>query len=178
MGEFDFDIEHIRGVDNVAADGFSCLCPVMIDRQIVTGVEGDGIPQRVDGNDDLHHPRDSSTREVSDSLMLLDEVGILPDSKYDDIASVHNSLAGHHGLEKTLRKLVLAGKRWKYMREDVRTFLAQFLDMAGTEHNCTIAYSKEENVDHRSWPDYLPMAQRIVNATVHSSIGMSPYQLL
>ena len=71
MGEFDFDIEHIRGVDNVAADGFSRLCPVMLDRQIVTGVEGDGIPQRVDGNDDLHHPRDSSTREVSDSLMLL-----------------------------------------------------------------------------------------------------------
>ena len=69
----------------------------------------------------------------------------------------------------------------------------------GTEHKISMAYSKEENaIVERSnkevlrhlnailfdknivdnWCDYLPLVQRIMNATTHSSIGVSPASLL
>lgn len=71
--------------------------------------------------------------------------------------------------------------------------------MVGTDHHLTLAESKEENaiverankevmrhlrgiiLDKRvqtEWSTYLPLVQRIMNASVHSSTGFSPAQLL
>ncbi len=267
--EYNFDIEHIAGEDNVAADAFSRLC----------------------------------IREHSAAELNAEDIVIPPNIKRT-IRGVHNSTAGHNGVEKTLLKLKEKGVApWKYMRDHVTSYIrkcpicqkldyrsvknytepftthsaepmqslsldaigplpkdqygncyvlvvidmftrfvelysipdvsalyaakallcqigrygapnkirsdrgsqfvnetiTQLLKLVGTEHELTLAESKEENglverankevmrhlrailLDVRitdDWSTYLPLVQRIMNASEHSSIGMSPAQLL
>ena len=77
--------------------------------------------------------------------------------------------------------------------------VAEFVALLQTEHRFTVAYSKEENsmVERANkevfryirsmafernardcWSDYLPFAQRICNAEVVSSLGVSPAQIM
>ena len=127
---------------------------------------------------------------IIDMFTRFVELYAVPDASAKAAVNAMLQHFGRYGCPRT----ILSDNGSQYVND----LVAKFLDMAGTEHNRTLAYSKEENgiverankefmrhlrallqsVDHRSWPDYLPMAQRIVNATVHSSIGMSPYQLL
>jgi hypothetical protein len=81
----------------------------------------------------------------------------------------------------------------------VNEIIACFLELMGTEHNITVAYSKQENgiiersnkeilrhlkaiIYERSvmntWRRYLPLVHRILNCTVHESIGVSPAQII
>ena len=82
----------------------------------------------------------------------------------------------------------------------VNGVIKQFLDLVGTEHVITIAYSKEENalveranrevmeyirdfvydkkLKHGKWSDALPHAQWIHNARVVESIGQSPADII
>ncbi len=269
--EYNFDIEHIAGEENVAADAFSRLCK----------------------------------REEPPAVLLnLEREIVIPENIKRTIRQVHNSTAGHNGVEKTLQKLTENGiKPWKYMREHVRKYIqlcpicqkldyrsvknytepfatastapmrklsvdsigplpsdqygnvhilvvidnftrfvelyaipdvsavhaarsllshigrygapeqlhsdrgtqfvnetiTELLKLIGTEHVLSLADSKEENglveranrevmrhlrailLDKKitdDWSTYLPLVQRIMNASEHSSIGMSPAQLL
>ena len=267
--EFDFHIEYIEGPKNIVADAFSRLIPMS---------------------------------DPEETLCLLDEFKI-PHNLYKIISKVHNSVAGHHGVQRTINKLETQGQSWQFMKEHVKRFIkqcpccqkmsyikvpihthpfttaayepmerinvdsigplppdeygnayilvirdcftrvvelsatksasaveaakpllahfgrygaasqilsdngsqfvndliAELLRLVGTEHVLTIAYSKEENgiverankevmrhlrdiIFHkniiRDWSDSLPIVQRIMNATVHESIGVSPAQLL
>jgi len=47
----------------------------------------------------------------------------LPQDVYTKIQAVHNTNAGHFGVEKTIRKLITSGQRWKGMRKDVKHFV-------------------------------------------------------
>jgi len=47
----------------------------------------------------------------------------LPQDVYTKIQAVHNTNAGHFGVEKTIRKLITSGQRWKGMRKDVKNFV-------------------------------------------------------
>ena len=81
----------------------------------------------------------------------------------------------------------------------VNETIGELLELVGSEHRLSLPDSKEENgiverankevmrhlraltLDLKStsdWSVYLPLVQRIMNASVHSSIGMSPAQLL
>lgn len=277
--EFNFDIEHIAGEENVVADAFSRLCP------------------RADEED-------------TEMLLLLGEGDVevevlrIPRDKYKLIGKVHNSNAGHNGVEKTLQKLERMNiDKWPAMREHVKKFIkecpicqklsytsvpihtepyttskmepmdtinmdsigrvppdefgntyilvliccftrfvelyavpdlsapvaarcllqhigrygapafirsdqgpqfanqviAELLKLVGTEHQLTLAYSKQENaiverankevMRHlrailldknitNDWAICLPLVQRIMNASMHSAIGVSPAQLV
>ena len=59
------------------------------------------------------------TQEV---LCLLDDFRI-SDKHYRLISKVHNSMVGHHGIDKTMNKLKLQGHEWLYMREHARRFI-------------------------------------------------------
>ncbi len=272
LQEFDFDIEHIAGEKNVVADAFSRLVQH----------EGGEEAQFLAFSENDHIPRD----------------------KYKLISKVHNSTAGHNGVEKTLDKLAKQGtEKWQYMREHVKRFIhecpicqklshrdvvvhtapfttaemepmdtlnidsingltadvsgntsilvviccftrfvelypipnltaaeaakcllehigrygaprrirsdngsqfanetiAELLKLVGTEHQLTLAYSSEENAiverankevmrhlrailldfgQKDDWSVYLPLVQRIMNASEHSAIGVSPAQLI
>lgn len=81
----------------------------------------------------------------------------------------------------------------------VNSLITELLQMVGSEHVLATPYSKEESglVERANkevltklqkvlfdlnkvpqWPEYLPFVQRILNASVHSSIGVAPAQLL
>lgn len=53
-------------------------------------------------------------------LLELDEI---PDDKYNIIGEFHYHQIGHHGVERTLTKLQLAGYEWQYMRGHVQSFI-------------------------------------------------------
>ena len=74
--EYNFDIEHIPGEENIAADAFSRLC----------------LRER--------HPAEFNLGE---------EESPLPEEVKRKIRKVHNSVAGHNGVEKTLQKLAEGG---------------------------------------------------------------------
>jgi transposase InsO family protein len=57
-------------------------------------------------------------------LYLHDEFA--PSEKdYQTIATTHNEVVGHHGIERTMEKLKAKGKHWKYMREHVKRYIRQ-----------------------------------------------------
>ena len=53
---------------------------------------------------------------------------ILNSNEYQIISSVHNSLVGHSGLEKTIKKLTYKLQNlktsWKFLRQKVKRFIA------------------------------------------------------
>ena len=49
----------------------------------------------------------------------------LPDNVYNKIKAVHNSKAGHAGVERTVSCLQAKGTAWLYMRTHVRHFIRQ-----------------------------------------------------
>jgi transposase InsO family protein len=81
----------------------------------------------------------------------------------------------------------------------VNEIISQYLVLMGTDHHITLAYSKQENgiiersnkeilrhlkaiIFERSilnnWTKSLPLVQRIINSSVHDSIGVSPAQII
>jgi hypothetical protein len=77
--------------------------------------------------------------------------------------------------------------------------MQEIISLLGTRHALTLAYSKEENAiversnkevmryirafafefnNHERWRRDLPFANRIMNSSIHESIGVSPAQLL
>ena len=47
----------------------------------------------------------------------------IPKDKYDILATYHNSIVGHLGLERFVMKLKDAGHGWTYMRLHAKTFI-------------------------------------------------------
>ena len=102
VAEYDFDVEHIAGSSNVVADALSRLVRpqprTSPDSPLVLDVNllGGRAPQRV-----------------------------LSDEHRGLITQVHNSMIGHHGLERTHAKLTRMGHSWPGMRFDIRQFIRE-----------------------------------------------------
>jgi transposase InsO family protein len=286
LQEHNYEIQYIPGPENVVADAFSRLCVL------------DGENRR--------HKGPATTLALlssSDSFPArpMDEFNhfIMNNDVYEKIERVHNQLAGHHGVERTVAKLNASNETWVGRRADVKNFIKhcplcqkckydtvisktvpftnaayepmfclnidsigpvkdgkhilviiccftrfvelfcvndttakeaakclfahfgrygaptklksdrgsqfvndvieEFLPMVGIHHVLTLAYSKEESgiVERANkevmrhvralifekgmqdeWETTLPLVQRIMNASVHSAIGVSPAQLL
>jgi hypothetical protein len=98
--ELDFILEHIAGVKNIIADALSRLC----------------------ANYMLDYPREFSQDDIYVSTLF---PGFkIPEDKYLLIARVHNSLAGHHGVERTIKKLIDSEQSWPYLRQHVKRFVS------------------------------------------------------
>ena len=62
--------------------------------------------------------------EIEDIILaLIDES--LADEHYEAIKTVHNAVAGHEGVDRTLEKLKAMGKSWPYMRSHVKKFIRE-----------------------------------------------------
>ena len=73
--EYDFDMEFIPGRDNMIADILSRI-------------------NRIDNFD-----------PIVEELNLLEQEYKIPADKYKLISAVHNTVVGHHGVERTVNKL-------------------------------------------------------------------------
>jgi transposase InsO family protein len=100
LQELDFLLEHIAGVKNIIADALSRLCANYMK--------------------DL--PKEFTSEDIYISALFHDFK--IPDDKYELIARVHNSLAGHHGVDRTIKKLLASYPPWPYLRQHVKKFVA------------------------------------------------------
>jgi transposase InsO family protein len=98
--ELDFILEHIAGVKNIVADALSRLCANYMK--------------------DL--PKEFSSDDIYVSTLFPDFK--IPEDKYLLIARVHNSLAGHHGVDRTIKKLLDSNQTWPYLRQHVKRFVS------------------------------------------------------
>ena len=58
-------------------------------------------------------------------LSAIDGPYVIKNENYTQIESVHNSMVGHGGVERTLRKLQDLKQLWKNMRLDVKTYVRE-----------------------------------------------------
>jgi hypothetical protein len=79
LQELDFLLKHIAGVKNIIADALSRLCANYMK--------------------DL--PKVFTSEDMYVSALFQDFK--IPDDKYELIAKVHNTFAGHHGVDRTIK---------------------------------------------------------------------------
>lgn len=96
LQEFDFDIEFIPGKINIVADGFSRLVPL--------------------------DPSDVPI--VEECNILLHEYQV-PQHRYEQLSKVHNSIVGHHGINRTCHKLDQLNLHWPLRKQHVKTFIQE-----------------------------------------------------
>jgi hypothetical protein len=117
---YNFEIKHLAGVKNEVADGFSRLCE-QVDVDYCASLDDD------ESIHDYLFPTYGEDMECDElaclELASLDEDITIPREVYHTIGQVHNSLVGHHGVERTMLKLLRHNKKWPYMREHIRCFI-------------------------------------------------------
>jgi len=105
--EFDFDVEHIEGVQNSCADAFSRLI-------------GEEV---IDDSTKMVSIRSEDSRGIV--MAVLNDV-VIPSDKRELIQRVHGLTLGHLGVDKTLIKLreLTGNKLWKNARAHVQKFIS------------------------------------------------------
>ena len=123
--EYDFEIEHIAGVDNIVADVISrCVDDLELPPEKRRRVQVARMCRLRLGVCDNTDPTCRASQALA-RLHIPPEVLQLSDEKFNTIKHYHNELVGHRGVQKTLQLLNDNGKTWRNMRKDVQHFLAQ-----------------------------------------------------
>jgi hypothetical protein len=126
---FNMDIVHIKGVDNIVADSFSRLATIhpsaveealsmlwqeepswdTADRWLPPQLLASMMEEEPEGN----------------WVAALESIPIaqVPPEAKAHISEVHNSYVGHHGLDRTLKKLYRKGLQWPQMSAHVRAVI-------------------------------------------------------
>ena len=99
LSEYTYKIEFIKGVDNDIADSMSRLCR----------------------NNMIDSPREY-TADMILAATIIPKIQ-LTDIQYKSIASVHNSVVGHYGLARTMKRLRADQHKWEFMENHVRYFI-------------------------------------------------------
>ena len=123
--EYDFEIEHIAGVDNIVADVISRCVDNLEDPPEKRRRVNSARMCRLRLN--IYDDADTACRpsQVLARLHTPPEVLHLSDEVFNKIRHYHNELVGHGGIRKTLELLTANGQTWRNMMKDVKNFLKQ-----------------------------------------------------
>ena len=112
---YDFAIEHIKGSDNIVADGFSRFC------QFPESCETEKI-MMLQISEDID--RNFLGGEEYSELLSTKEINSVA---FDKISKYHNALVGHFGVEKTYQRMKNDPKitEWSNMKDDVKAYVQQ-----------------------------------------------------
>ena len=99
LSEFSFSLEFIPAVDNDIADSLSRSCR----------------------NNMIDSPKEYSLEYVLSALHI--ESYKPSPSQYSKIGMLHNTVVGHYGLERTLKRFKELKDTWQYQRQHVRYFI-------------------------------------------------------
>ena len=116
LQQYDFDIEHIAGVKNEVADSFSRLVSLQ------------PSTEKIEGYEKLTVPAAHALCVLAMPTKGKQSPFAIPDPEYLKISKVHNSTEGHHGVERTLKKLedtFKEGGTWLHRRMHVQRFIQE-----------------------------------------------------
>ena len=133
--QFDFDVEHIPGPENIVADLYSRLCSVhnSDSDDMINNVEEDEHFEKIKNQLEESTPSSMlaalhTTRFKPAPATRIERPLDANVYKWLTQCHGHNSLHGHRGVEATLSLLkakVPVSEHWATMRKDVRTFVKQ-----------------------------------------------------
>ena len=116
LQQYDFDIEHIAGIKNEVADSFSRLVSLKPRNEKAEGYERLTVPV-AHALAVLTIPKQGKHSQFR-----------IPEEEYRKISQVHNSTEGHHGVERTLKKLEDTFKEqgtWVNRRAHIQRFIQE-----------------------------------------------------
>ena len=107
LQEYDFWIEHIKGVDNIVADRLSRFCDYESpDDSIHTmKLNNIGVEEEIDHIQEYY--TDKPRAQVVRSTRHLQEIinHVIPKKRYKIISKCHNTIVGHFGVQETMNKV-------------------------------------------------------------------------
>ena len=119
LQNFQIRKEYIKGSENEISDTFSRLCSVSDKNEYIhplmeENIETEylGICQEFDKNTEYIAPVEEEARSLSTEVYKL-------------MSKVHNSIVGHLGVERTIKKLIRLDHKWPTMRADVIKFIKE-----------------------------------------------------
>jgi len=121
--EFDCEVEHLAGIKNIVADGFSRL-PDNTSTQQPDGTIA-VLTRRQASEQRLEESTQQTTTEKDNSNIMKEIYQPLPQETYDLISKVHNSWRGHRGIAATVNELQRDGLKWRHMTKHVTQFISQ-----------------------------------------------------
>ena len=128
MQEYNYTISHLEGLKNEIADAFSRLCAIDDDgTNYLSALDEDRTA--ADYCFACPSPSDNMLNAFSNEDLNNIETDFtfkrIPQNIYEILGKVHNSVSGHHGQEKTLKKLFRQKIEFPHMREHIRNFIRQ-----------------------------------------------------
>ena len=113
---FQMTKEYIKGEDNEVSDTFSRLCAISTPTEYIHPLIEDFVQ-----NEYLGMCEESNNTQ--EDIAVLVEPRRLTTDIHSKLSKVHNSIVGHHGVERTMKKLIRLNQSWPSMRVDIMTFI-------------------------------------------------------
>jgi len=123
LQEFDYEVKHIKGSDNVIADTLSRL------------------------------PADAAAAAVTNTGYTTDLQALLQEGQHEAVVRrIHNGVQGHFGARATVQRLLDLGLRWPHQRRTVDTVLRRCPECQRNKHGrATSTTSNHHIVTHEPY---------------------------
>jgi hypothetical protein len=153
LTEYDFDLEYIKGEENLVADAMS-----RVDTED-TVTSNDTVFTIIvpDNFEDISRAKDIDNKTLLPNPIIVEQVDKVlvlssrkPTDFDEEIRSVHGGIEGHWGVRATIKRLQEKGIEWKNMSRDVKSFVQscpicqKLTDKSSHSHGSSFTVSVEE----------------------------------